>query len=172
MITRLLTILFASAAMVHPVAAQDSPMAPAAAQSLFQKFDGTWTAVGSSFGKNTRSTMTWSETLNRKFYRVDYSISMPEITPNRFIGIGHYRISKSARIEGYWADNSGDLHPLKASREPDRLVTIWGKAGSKMGRTEYRLLADDQMQVTDWLLTDKGWREFNNTLFRREKAPQ
>lgn len=165
MILRLVMTLSAALMFINPLAAQTEP-------SIFEKFEGTWTATGNSFGEQARSTMVWSQTLDSQFYRIDYSILFDDSGTNGFIGIGHYKLSKEPKVEGYWADNSGDLHPLSAATEADRILTLWGKAGSKMGRTEYHLLPDGKLQVTDWQLTSKGWEEFNKAVFQKQPADQ
>lgn len=165
MILRLMMILSAALMFINPALAQTE-------QSLFEKFEGTWRASGNSFGQQAQSKMVWSRTLDGKFYRIDYSIRFDDSGNSGFIGIGHYKLAAEPKVEGYWADNSGDLHPLKGATDPDRLLTIWGKAGSKMGRTEYRLLPNGRMQVTDWQLTDEGWQAFNKAVFQRQPVSQ
>lgn len=165
MALRLMMVLSAALMVINPVAAQTE-------QTIFQRFEGVWTATGNSFGQQAQSKMVWSQTLNGKFYRIDYSIVFDASGNNAFTGIGHYRLSTEPKISGYWVDNSGDLHPLSAAREADRLLTIWGKAGSKMGRTEYQLLPDGSLQVTDWQLTTEGWKMFNKAVFQKQPGGQ
>lgn len=165
MVFRLAMILSAALMFINPAAAQTE-------QSIFERLEGVWTATGNSFGQQAQSEMVWSQTLSGKFYRIDYSILFDASGNNAFTGIGHYKLSTEPKISGYWADNSGDLHPLSAATETDRLLTVWGKAGSKMGRTEYRLLPDSSLQVTDWLLTTKGWEIFNKAVFQKQPDGQ
>ncbi|MEP2101255.1 MAG: hypothetical protein ABJP02_01375 [Parasphingorhabdus sp.] len=166
MILRYIMILAAAFFMViNPVLAQSET-------SLFEKLDGTWRATGNSFYEKAQSKMVWSKTLGDHFYRIDYSFSTTGKAEEGFTGIGHYRMADRPDVTGYWVDNSGDLHPLNGKVKGDRLRTIWGEAGSKQGLTEYLLLPDGGLQVTDWLLTDDGWREFNKTTFQKQSAGQ
>lgn len=161
MTLRMVMMVLAMVLFINPAAAQNE-------QSIFEKFAGTWLATGNSFGEQAKSSMIWSETLDGKYYRIDYQITVNDSGANSFTGIGHYRLSDGTNFDGYWADNSGDLHPLAAQAKTDRLTSIWGKAGAKQGRTEYLLLPDGHIQVTDWLLTKTGWREFNKAIFRKQ----
>ncbi|MEP3467537.1 MAG: hypothetical protein ABJN65_16065 [Parasphingorhabdus sp.] len=136
--------------------AEDSP-------TILERFTGTWIASGNSFGDDVEVKMTWSKILSGQFYRIDYQINMM----NNFSGVGHYKATKERTTSGYWADNSGDLHPLSVEFKDNAIVTIWGVAGKKQGRTEYRLVNKDQATVTDWLLTAGIWNKFNHGEFVR-----
>lgn len=136
-------------------------------QTILERFNGTWTAKGNSFG-DFRSSMIWSKTLDGQFHRIDYQIA----TMNSFNGVGHYKTTKENHTSGYWADSGGDLHPLSVQFEDSAIVTNWGIAGKKQGRTEYRLVNDNRAIVTDWLLTSDGWQQFNQAEFLRKTATE
>lgn len=137
---------------------------------MFDRVTGTWVATGNSFGPSVKSEMIWSKTLDGQFYRIDYRINVDPAGDKTFAGIGHYRATESSSSTGYWADNSGDLHPLSVKIEDGAIISIWGVAGEKQGRTEYHLVTEQRMWVTDWLLTKDGWREFNKASFERESS--
>ena len=139
-------------------------------QSMFDLVTGSWVASGNSFGPDVKSEMTWSKTLDGQFYKIDYRIIMDAASDETFTGIGHYQATESNTTAGYWADNSGDLHPLSVTIEKDAILSIWGVAGGKQGRTEYRLVGEGRMWVTDWLLTGDGWRQFNKASFVRKPS--
>jgi len=157
-----LAVAFAAAALpAFPAHANDQ-------QNMFDRVEGVWTASGNSFGPDVKSEMIWSKTLDGQFYKIDYRIIIDPATDKTFTGIGHYLDTDSNTTAGYWADNSGDLHPLSVTIDQTAIISIWGVAGGKLGRTEYRLVDDGQMLVTDWLLTKEGWREFNKASFVRK----
>lgn len=135
-----------------------SPAKTEKPQTVLDRFTGTWTATGNSFGDDIKTTMIWSKTLGGQFHRIEYQINMQ----NSFNGVAHYKTTKKRTTSGYWVDSSGDLHPLSVKFEDNAIITIWGIAGKKQGRTEYRLANEGQATVTDWLLTKDGWRKFNH----------
>lgn len=159
-------LLMTPAALVTVPAAAAEEQFPAADQiQLMEKFSGTWKAEGTSFGLPSKSTMTWTSDLAGKFYRVKYRIDMDRDGKTQtFLGHGYYRKGKS---DGFWADTGGDLHPMVTSYSENILKTIWGTAGHKQGRSHYELRNDGTIEVTDWILGESGWREFNRTLFQR-----
>lgn len=137
--------------------------------ALLSKFEGDWHSDGAAFGKPALSRMTWKMALDNRFYRLDYTISIqnePD-APRVFQGVAYYQISDRDGLLAFWADNSGDLHPIVAARERDALVANWGVEGGKQGRTRYELLSADRMEVTDWIMTPDGWRQFNRNIFSR-----
>ena len=147
---------------------------PAAAQAqdkseaLFTSFEGTWTATGNAFAKTAQSEMIWTRDLNGKFFRIDYKITIPNNPRGNFRGIGYYKMGLDTAPAGFWVDTGGDLHPLASKIKDNAVTTIWGKAGSKQGRSRYHLRADGMIEVTDWILTEKGWHQFNNTVFSKK----
>lgn len=146
-------------------------MPPAFAEeaSIVETFIGDWVSEGDAFGGPASSTMVWSSALEGAFTRLDYRIEMNPEAPNPsvFAGVAYYKKVDEGAYKAYWADSNGDLHPVIAVHDDDALLVDWGVAGAKQGRTRYELVADDKMRVTDWLLTDDGWRQFNQNDFMR-----
>ena len=152
------------AVLFSPVSAADNP-------TIFDHIEGHWQAEGTAFGAPSTSDMIWDKTLDGHFYHVDYRIKMQRgDRVQTFHGIGYYRATDGATTSGFWADNSGDLHRLNATLDDNRIETIWGEAGGKQGRTHYILRDDGRVEVTDWLLTGDGWKQFNTAIFTRIAA--
>lgn len=139
--------------------------------ALIAEFDGEWSSDGDAFGASATSTMHWASSLDGKFMQLSYRIEMSRAADasSVFEGVAYYRLDKSDAISGFWADNSGDLHPLHAKRDGQAIVSHWGAAGGKQGRTRYELTGADEMRVIDWILTPDGWRQFNDNIFSRTK---
>lgn len=160
--------------MLVPLAAALLTVQAAAAEApgaLIQQFAGAWRAQGTAFGAPAQSHIVWAPALGGKFVRLDYSIEMTrESGTTRFEGAAYYQLEDGETVEAFWADNSGDLHPITASREGDALISLWGVEGGKQGRTRYELIASGEMQVTDWIKTPEGWRQFNQGLFVRQET--
>ncbi|MGB5485562.1 hypothetical protein [Parasphingorhabdus sp.] len=154
-----------ASAAISPSAAHASDQ-----ENIFDQVTGSWVASGNSFGPDVKSEMIWTKTLDGQFYRIDYRINMNPAGDKTFTGIGHYQATETSNTVGYWADNSGDLHPLSVKIGKDSIISIWGVAGGKLGRTEYHLTDEGRISVTDWLLTNDGWRQFNKASFVRKSS--
>jgi len=139
------------------------------ADATLADFVGDWQSNGVTFGQPAHSMLRWHPALNDKFMRVDYEIKSADKpdAPTMFKGLGFYQISDGASLKAFWADSSGDLHPISAKINGRTLVSTWGVAGGKLGRTHYELNAAGQIEVTDWLLRNDGWRQFNHNVFSR-----
>jgi len=92
-----------------------------------------------------------------------------ESGPAVFEGVGYYQLGDGETLQAFWSDNSGDLHPIRAEREGEALISHWGVEGGKQGRTRYELLLSGDLQVTDWIRTSEGWRQFNQSTFTRRQ---
>ena len=137
--------------------------------ALLTQFEGEWTSSGDAFGMSAATSMRWETALGGRYVHLSYVINMQtaEGEPRSFEGVAYYQLGEGDVIEAFWADNSGDLHPIRARRIGDRLESYWGRTGGKQGRTYYALLEPNRMLVTDWIKTDDGWRQFNSNEFTR-----
>ncbi len=143
-----------------------------AERSIFELFHGKWQSNGPAFGAPAQSRMAWAPTLDGKYFRLDYRIEMQasEGPVSVFQGVAYYRDTGDDVVNAFWADNSGDLHPIAAERDHNALIAHWGVEGAKQGRTRYELLSTGEFEVTDWIKTADGWRRFNHTIFVRAPA--
>lgn len=152
-----------------------SPARSADASVLLQQLEGRWTSDGPAFGGAAHSVMSWAPALNGKFFRLDYSVAVTreDGVSFTFEGVAHYQLGEGETLSAYWADNSGDLHPIRAERQGDALIAHWGVEGAKQGRTRYELLPSGEVEVTDWIRTGDEWRQFNqNRFLRAPKTPE
>jgi hypothetical protein len=138
--------------------------------ALLEQFAGAWVSEGVAFGAPARSQMVWAPALDGRFQRIEYRIEMSrESGPSTFEGVGYYQLGNGETLNAFWSDNSGDLHPIRAGREGNALISHWGVEGGKQGRTRYELLLSGDLQVTDWIKTSEGWRQFNQSTFERRQ---
>ena len=160
-------ILIVIGALVAPAASGKD-----AEHSIFELLQGEWRSSGPAFGAPATSRMIWAPALDGKYYRLDYRIEIQpdQGTASRFQGIAYYRDTGENEVDAFWADNSGDLHPISAERDGDALIAHWGVVGAKQGRTRYEFLASGNIEVTDWIKTAEGWRQFNQNVFARAVA--
>ncbi len=137
-----------------------------------QAFQGEWVSSNEAFGAPALSVMQWTPDLGERFLRLNYRIEMQTggETPAVFEGIAFYKSVSDKELRAFWADNSGDLHPINAEWDGTTLVSHWGVIGKKQGRTRYDLVDDDEMVVTDWIKTEENWRQFNRNIFHRQPS--
>ncbi len=134
-----------------------------------EDLEGEWRSGSPAFGQSASSTLSLSLTLGGKFHRLDYSINMvKEKTQSlMFQGTAHYRLLADGRYDAFWADSSGDLHPIKARAEGNAIIADWGISGAKQGSTKYQLNSNGTLTVTDMIKRDDKWVQFNKMEFAR-----
>lgn len=143
--------------------AEDNDTAP-----VIEQLIGHWSAQGEAFGAPAKSEMRWERDLGGQFIRLSYRIEMERGEDiSVFQGVAYYGDLLDGDYRAFWADNSGDLHPIRAREEENALVSNWGVEGGKQGRTRYELAEGGGVQVTDWIKDGDDWRQFNQALFKR-----
>lgn len=161
---KLISAICASLFMTAGSAAADERL-------LLEQFVGAWSSNGDAFGGPAQTAMTWTPVLSGKFIRLDYRIEMPRGAETAvFEGAAYYKPEGDGRWSAFWADSSGELHPVSAARDGDAIVSHWGVEDVKYGRTRYELLPNGEMEVTDWIQRDQDWRQFNQNTFTRIEA--
>lgn len=150
--------------------------AAAAPLHLLKQFIGEWHSGGDAFGSPARSRMVWYRGgPGDRFIRLEYRIetTAKDVKTGTFEGTAYYQTSTAETVQAIWADSNGSLHPITAAQDGAAIVAHWGSETTEQGRTRYDLQAPDRMQVTDWVKTPAGWRQFNqNTYARKKQAPQ
>ena len=142
----------------------DERVPPSAIRDLL----GSWSADCDAWGTPARCTLTWVAGLHVSQLIVDYRIEARADGAAIFSGKGVYRVLDGTALDGYWHDSGGAIHPLAAAWDETTLTTHWGIAGSKQGRTRYRLTDAGQLEVTDWLLGEEEWRQFMRATYDRD----
>ena len=131
---------------------------------------GNWRGEGKVMGMESRLQMKWERVLEGKFARLTFRNEMRGKDGARlFEGHAYYQAQPDGTYRGQWFDSGGEAHPINGKVEGDALIAEWGTKETKLGRTIYRLLAADAVEVVDSVLAKDGqWREFGRAKFRRE----
>lgn len=140
---------------------------------LLADFEGEWHSTGNAFGQPAESRMSWSPVMDGCFWQITYAIETNPGTEEagtfRGHGIHHH---EGGNISGQWIDNWGAMHELRGSTTDAELIVYWGQPDDQLGRSRYALTDDGAIQVTDWILTEGGWQQFNDNRFERMMASE
>ena len=68
--------------------------------------------------------------------------------------------------EGIWLDSRGETLELTWTHDRDALVVSW-RSSQESGRTTYRLLTDDAVEVLDEVSAPDGFRVFGRARYTR-----
>ena len=143
-----------------------APVYAAAAPASFPLI-GDWQGACDAWGAPATCTTVWHPGQHESHLVQNYSIVSDKDGALIFSGRGLYRIV-DGKVDGIWEDSRGHILPLGGSFANNTLTVIWGDATSESGRSIYQL-QDDQLNVTDSVLVDSGWRSFMRIEYARNE---
>jgi len=138
------------------------PFGSALADGPSDAFLGTWTGTGTLFGSPSDYTMTWERTLRDRFLRLSFRNSAIEAT-------AFYRVADDPTWTGTWHDSRGVTQPLSATWSDSTLEVAWGSPETEQGRTTYRLVGPDAIDVRDEVLRGEAWSVFGEARYARAR---
>ena len=125
---------------------------------------GSWSGTGKLLGTDSDFSMQWEWVFDGKFARLTFQ--------NKFLKAeAFYKATGSDQYEGTWFDSRGKVLPLKAKVENATLVTHWGSDETERGRTVYRPIGGDKIEVEDFVFKDNAWQPFGRADYSRAPDP-
>lgn len=152
-----------------------SPLAVRADDSrdpFLNRLNGDWKAQGKAFGMEAKFHMKWAWVLQNRFIQLSYKIEMrgKDGQPQIFEGTAFYKPAANGKYEGTWFDSQRSIHPIAATADSSALTSFWGKPETEQGKSIYRLLDENRIEVVDAVRAKDGsWREFSRNTFGREQ---
>ena len=182
MITGVYLVLSRSIALVATVMVLGAAPAPApvlvcpraiAAQdergSVLATLEGSWEGEGELLGRPATFVMTWERALNGRFLRLDFRNAFADTDPVQPLLESHaYYLLADTIITGQWMDSRGVILSLRARVVGPALVTDW--TGEESGRTEYRVIDEDTLEVIDYVRAEGEYRPFAKARYRRVRT--
>lgn len=126
----------------------------------------SWTGSGTLMGAKADFEMRWSPLLNGKFLQLQFKNERTSADGTKMVfeAVGMYKIT-DGRVEGTWFDGRGVTLPLSGEVTDTQLVIFWGTPDIEQGKTVYSL-ADSQIRVTDYILTEGEYKQFGSALYK------
>ena len=152
----------AALALVGPraVVAQDDRA------GVLATLEGNWEGEGELMGRSATFVMTWERALNDRFLRLDFKNAFADTDPVQSVLESHaYYLLGDSIITGQWMDSRGVILSLRARVVGAALVTDW--TGEESGRTEYRVIDENALEVIDYVRVEGEYRPFAKARYRR-----
>ena len=143
----------------------------AIADAFLDRFQGTWQGDGKALGMSARLQMRWEWVLGSKFLRLSLKNEMQSAAGRVQVFEGHayYQPIGEGKYEGKWFDSQGASYPIKGNVEGDALAALWGTPGQEHGKSVYRFLGADKLEVVDSVKQKDGtWKEFGRFVVIRQ----
>jgi hypothetical protein len=138
---------------------------------LVKRLLGTWRGSGTVTGRASQVTMTWDTTLGGAFLQLRFRNEMAASATRPaevFEGHAFYRLAGKLGTSGTWLDSRGVTFSLTVTATDTTLTGDW-EGVKEAGRTRYHLVADQTLEVTDFVRgADGAYKEFGRTSLRRE----
>ena len=165
-IARVVTVIVlgatAATTLVCPrtVAAQDNRA------GVLATLEGSWEGEGELMGRSATFVMTWERALNGRFLRLDFQNAFADTDPVQSVLESHaYYLLGDTVLTGQWMDSRGVILSLRARVVGTALVTEW--TGEESGRTEYRVIDENALEVNDYVRVEGEYRPFAKARYRR-----
>ncbi len=135
------------------------------------KLAGAWKGEGKAFGMSTRPVMIWEPALGGKFMKLTYRNEMMSAKGDVRVFEGHayYKALGGGKYRATWFDSQGAVHPIEATFDGITLTSNWGTKETEIGKTMYRLVNANTIELVDYVQTKEGtWKEFSRATLRKE----
>lgn len=137
---------------------------------FLSRLEGNWHGEGKAFGMSARLQLKWEWVLEKKFLRLTLKNEMSGANGQTRVFEGHayYRDAGVDKYEADWFDSRGITFPIRARLEGDTLVSLWGSTETEEGKSTYRLIDNNTLEVVDSVKQKDGsWREFGRVTLKR-----
>ncbi len=142
---------------------------PTAPPTLLDRLTGHWSGSGRVTGLESSIEMAWEPVVGARFVRLTFRNTMATAgAPRVFEGHAYYRATASDSLTGTWFDSRGLVLPIVATATGSALESTWGTPDTEQGRTIYRLVGADSLELIDSVRTKTGMREFGRSALRRK----
>ncbi|MBO6522337.1 MAG: hypothetical protein JJ971_00800 [Balneolaceae bacterium] len=131
-----------------------------------ESFLGKWEGIGTLYNSEATFSMEWEQVLNQQFYHLSFSNALNNGAFS-MSAHGYYR-TEGDSITGQWFDTRGVSFPLRGVTKEHKLIIHWGTLDFEQGKTEYSLVSNDSMEVTDFVLKNGEYAQFGNATYQRK----
>ena len=133
-------------------------------------FIGKWEGKGTLMAAETAFDMQWEWVLEGSYLRVEFKSerTVDDGSISVFAGHGYY-LFEGDKFTGTWFDSRRISFPLKGDMGEHTLTSYWGSPEIEEGVTEYTLLANGEMRVTDKVLRNGSYIQFSEALYQKKQ---
>ncbi len=145
-----------------------------ATADVWSQLHGRWEGKGKVSGMQAAITLTFRPALGGRAHHLAFDNQMRAADGKTwpFAAEAIYSCATdgagASGCRGHWYDNRGQVLPVTATVAGDHLRVEWGDASTERGRTEYRLLGNVKLLVSDEVLGKDGvWKAFGRSELQR-----
>jgi len=123
--------------------------------------------------RNATVTLKWEPDLQNKFIALSYRQELRHegAAPDIFDGKAFFKLTNTpGHYSANWMDSTGDAFPLEARYDGRELTVQWRNTARLEGKTVYRFLDQQTIELTDFRKQDDGtWKVFDRLVLTKQK---
>ncbi|OEK03369.1 hypothetical protein BFP97_18380 [Roseivirga sp. 4D4] len=137
--------------------------------SFFDQVEGDWVGSGNLFGTPATFTMTWEKVLSDQFIHLQFSNSFKDQsgTTRTMESKAFYKLGAD-KNSGHWFDSRGVMFGLEYNLKENELTVFWGDPEKEEGKTEYRLIEGDRIEVKDYVKRNGTFSQFGEAVYTKK----
>lgn len=137
----------------------------------FYGFEGSWRGTGTFQGLPSNVEARFAPE-GESAWTLDIAIVAARdggaLEPVNFSGHARYDMSDRGPMGGHWTDSFGSDYSIAPRIDGGALIVDWGPEAQMRGRSEYRIQADGDLQIDDFVRGEDGQhRRFATAELRR-----
>lgn len=142
---------------------------PGAPTEYLETLHGEWTGEAKLMANPVHTTLRWTSVLSGKFTRLELEHRAGG-AEGAVIFAGHSYVANTPgpKTSGTWFDSSGTVRPQAVRVDDGALIVDWGTAETEEGRSVYKLVEGDNLQVEDWVKRGEEFHPFAGGNLTRE----
>ena len=142
------------------------PSAGTQVAPVFAALEGEWIGEGALMGRDAEFTMRWDVMRELATLSFTNAFKGADGTLTRVLGASAVYRTTTADPVAVWFDTRGVRVEIRWESTDSALVSTW-TAPSEQGRTSYRVLGADRVEVTDEVRRDGTLEVFGTAQYRR-----
>jgi hypothetical protein len=136
---------------------------------IFERLAGEWHGEGTLMGRAARFEMGWEPRGGLAVLTFENGFADPDGQPIPVLqAAAVYRTSRESP-EAVWLDSRGARIEIRWTATDSTLVANWS-APREVGRTTYRMISSEEIEVVDEVASDGTLRPFATARYRRAAA--
>lgn len=142
--------------------------------NVFERLQGVWAGSGTLFGRSASFGMEWRLEWEGRIatLRFDNGFVADDGGKTPVLeAVAYYGTASAEAGRGAWIDSRGEILALRFTAGESSLTVHW-ESESENGRTEYRFVEEDALEVLDEVRTDDEWRAFGRATYRRTASAE
>jgi len=145
-------------------------LTPTTADLFLVKLMGQWNAKGKVLNVPAEISLRAEPDLQFQYLKFIYHVDMHpnDSTIKVFERTSVYRPAEKDHYKGTWYDTDGGIAIVTPSIQNNSLTAEWGIGTTSSGKTIYRFVDDNTLEITELIKQNGTWKEVDKNILQRK----